>query len=165
MPTVYAELRRMAGGLWAGQNPGDTLQPTALIHEAYLKLAKSGTKIQSRAHFFALAATAMRHVLINRAEANLAQKRGGGRAVVPESKCLDVLSEAQTTLELNEALKRLEALEPRYSRVVELRFFGGFGWDDIAAALEVSSKTVTRDWRAARAWLARELRPGQESGL
>jgi RNA polymerase sigma-70 factor, ECF subfamily len=162
MPLVYNELHRIARRAWTGQNPGHTLQPTVLIHEAYLKMAGQGEKtFESRAQFFALASMAMRQVLVNHAHSNLTQKRGGDKQVVP----LDDVEpgaqrQAREVIALNEALKELEKLDPRKSRVVELRYFGGMSIEETAEALQVSTITVTRDWQAARAWLARELGVG-----
>lgn len=159
IPLVYTELHRIARRTWAGQAPGQTIQPTVLIHEAYLKLAAHPEKnFQNRAHFFAVAALAMRQVLVNHAEARLAGKRGSGNRPVPlEEADAAVNKEAREVLALHEALKRLEAFDPRKARVVELRYFGGLDINETAEALNISPITVTRDWTAARAWLAREL--------
>ncbi len=159
MPLVYGELHRIAQHRWSGQPEGHTLQPTALIHEAYLKLLSPGPRtFQSRAHFFAVASMAMRQVLVNHAEASLAAKRGGGQ---PDISLDDVdpslQQEAGEVLALHEALKTLEALDPRKSKIVELRYFGGLSIDETAEALGISTVTVTREWKSARAWLAREL--------
>ena len=162
MPLVYDELHRIARIHWSSQSPGHTLQPTALIHEAFLKLVGQGDRhFQDRTHFFALASTAMRQVLVNHAEARLAQKRGGGQPNVPLKEVDEaVQKEAREVLALNEALKALEAVDTRKSRVVELRYFGGLSIEETAEALSVSPITVTRDWQTARAWLARELGMG-----
>lgn len=161
MPLVYRELHRIARRCWGAQAADHTLQPTALIHEAYLKLVSQGERtFQSRAHFFALASMAMRQVLVNHAEARLAEKRGGGKETVPLEEVEPVRQEAREVLALHEALKALEKLDPRKSRVVELRYFGGLSIEETAEALGVSTITVTRDFQAARAWLARELGAG-----
>jgi RNA polymerase sigma factor (TIGR02999 family) len=159
MPLAYGELRRIAQYHWNNQPPGHTLQPTALIHEAYLKLiGHDAGNLRNRTHFFALASMAMRQVLVNHAEARLAAKRGGGARLVPlEAADTAVDREAEDVLALDEALKSLSAVDARKSRVVELRYFGGLSIDETAEALDVSAITVTRDWQAARAWLAREL--------
>jgi RNA polymerase sigma-70 factor (ECF subfamily) len=162
MPLVYDELHRIARYHWSSQPEGHTLQPTALIHEAFLKMVSPGEKaFQSRTQFFALASTAMRQVLVNHAEARLSQKRGGGQAHVPLKEVDEaVQKEATEVLALNEALKALQAIDSRKSRVVELRYFGGLSIEETAQALSVSPVTVTRDWQTARAWLARELGTG-----
>ena len=162
MPLVYNELHRIARHHWRSQAQGHTLQPTALIHEAFLKLAGEGDKaFQNRTRFFALASTAMRQVLVNHAEAHLARKRGGGQADISlEEVDPAVQQEAKNVLALNEALKTLQAKDPRKSRVVELRYFGGLSIEETSEALGVSPVTVTRDWQTARAWLARELGAG-----
>lgn len=159
MPLVYGELRRIARRCWSGQQSGHTLQPTVLIHEAYLKLAGQREKtFQSRGHFFAVASIAMRQVLVNYAEAALTAKRGGGEVTVPlEEAETASCQEAREVLALHEALEQLNKWDPRKSRVVELRYFGGLSIEETAEALGVSTITVTRDWQAARAWLAREL--------
>jgi RNA polymerase sigma factor (TIGR02999 family) len=162
MPLVYGELHRIAKRCWGGQRPDHTLQPTVLIHEAYLKLVGQGERtFNSRSHFFAVASMAMRQVLVNHAEASLAGKRGGGKPTIPlEEAETAVQKEAAEVLALNEALQRLNVLDPRKSRVVELRYFAGLSIEETAEALGVSAITVTRDWQAARAWLARELASG-----
>jgi len=159
MPLVYGELRRIAQHQWSGQPSGHTLQPTALIHEAYLKLVNHGPRtFQSRAHFFAVASMAMRQVLVNHAEARLAGKRGGGQADIPLDEIeLAVQRESAEVLALHAALQDLEALDPRKSRVVEMRYFGGLSIEETAEALGISTVTVIRDWRTARAWLARAI--------
>src|SRR5581483_2661933 len=151
VPLVYEELRRIAQYHWSRQD-GHTLQPTALIHEAYLKLVHlKDNRFENRRQFFVLASIAMRQVLVNHAEARLAQKRGGGARLIPLDKLdLAVEQEAEEVLALNEAMKALEALDSRRCRVVELRYFGGWSIDETAEALGVSAITVTRDWRLAR---------------
>jgi RNA polymerase sigma factor (TIGR02999 family) len=155
---VYAELKRLAHSLRAGK-AGETLNTTAVVHEAYLKLASSGSlRIKSRAHFFAVAARAMRQILVDAARRRVAQKRGGGGAwiTLDEAAHADPLGPPQLIL-LDEALTRLEALDPRRAQVVEQRLFAGLSAEETAAVLGVSRPTVDRDWRAARAWLAAEL--------
>jgi RNA polymerase sigma-70 factor, ECF subfamily len=163
MPLVYHELHRIASHHWSHQAKGQTLQPTALIHEAFLKLVRHGgdKPFQNRTHFFALASTAMRQVLVNHANASLAEKRGGGqRSISFEAVDPAVQMEAREVLALNEALAALHSIDPRKSRVVELRYFGGLSIEETAEALSVSTVTVKRDWQTARAWLARELGKG-----
>ncbi len=159
MPLAYDELHRIAQQRWRGQQPGHTLQPTVLIHEAYLKLMGQGQRtFENRLHFFAVMSMAMRQVLVNHAEASLAAKRGGGKANVPLQEVdAAALREATEVLNLHEALKLLAKLNSRQSRVVELRYFGGLSIEEVAQALGISAVTVTRDWHVARAWLARQL--------
>ncbi|HBY63030.1 MAG TPA: RNA polymerase subunit sigma-70 [Solibacterales bacterium] len=159
MPLVYSELHRIARHHWQSQPKGHMLQPTALLHEAYLRLAHTATtSIDNRKHFFALASLAMRQILVNHAESRLAGKRGGGQQEVSLSDVeTAVRQEAKETLDLHVALKRLEAIDPRRSRVVEFRYFGGLSVEETAEIMEISAVTVKRDWQAARAWLAAEL--------
>jgi RNA polymerase sigma factor (TIGR02999 family) len=160
MPLVYAELHRIARRAWSGQRPGDTLQPTILIHEAYIKLIEQEKPaFQDRSHFFAVAATAMRHILVNHAKANLAAKRGGSgvNLSLDDAEPL-VQRDAAEVIALHEALEALHAIDPRKSRIVELRYFGGLSIEDTAKVLGISTITVNRDWRLARAWLSREMK-------
>ena len=159
MPLVYNELHRIAKRSWNGQNQGNTLQPTALINEAFLKLAGSdNTAFQNRGHFMAVACTAMRQVLVNHALSHREAKRGSGDVAVSlDDVQLAVHQEAAEVVALHEALDRLQAVDSRKSKVVEMRYFGGFSIEEIAEALGVSVITVNRDWRLARAWLNREL--------
>jgi RNA polymerase sigma factor (TIGR02999 family) len=155
---VYDELRRLAHRVRGGR-AGDTLNTTALVHEAYLKLAAApGLHLKSREHFFALAARAMRQIVTDAARRRLAAKRGGEDAVVTldESLHQEPLRPGQLVA-LDEALARLETVDPRRARVVEHRIFAGLTADQTAVLLGVSRPTVERDWRAARAWLATEL--------
>jgi len=162
MPLVYGELRRMAKRCMAGQPQGHTLQTTALIHEAYLKLVgQEGKRWQNRAHFFGVAAQAMRHILVDYARNRHAAKRGGeARIVSLDEAALVTKDQASDMVALDDALNRLAELAPRQSRVVELRFFGGMSVEETAEVLKVSPETVTRDWRMAKAWLMRELQQG-----
>lgn len=158
-PLVYQELRRRARAYLRDQPTGHTLTTTALVHETYLKLViAEEVSWQDRAHFLALAATAMRQVLISYARRNNAAKRGGGRVPV-ELDAAPILSDtgADHLLELDEALHRLTALNPRLSRVVELRFFGGLSIEETAEVIGVVPSTVKLDWQKAKAWLYREL--------
>jgi RNA polymerase sigma factor (TIGR02999 family) len=158
-PIVYDELRRLARSYMRRQNPGHTLQTTALVNEAYLRLVDSSrVNWQNRAHFFAMAARLMRRILVDFARARNSLKRGGNLHKVSFEEALAVPLEQETNLiALDEALQKLTELNPRQSHVVELRYFGGLSEEEIAAALDVSVRTVRRDWRIARAWLYREL--------
>lgn len=162
LPIVYDELRRLAASHMRRQTPGHTLQATALVHEAYLKLAKAlPDGWQGRAHFLAVAATAMRQVLQNHAREARADKRGGGRAalrVTLAEGLVDAASERDfDPVALHEALERLAALDAQQYRVVELRFFAGLSVDECSEVLGISTATVKREWRSARAWLNAEL--------
>jgi RNA polymerase sigma-70 factor, ECF subfamily len=157
---VYAELRRIAGRQLRSERAGHTLCTTALVNEAWVELTKlDRIRWQSRAHFLALAAQAMRRVLIDYAMARRAQKRGGGRTLEPlEDDALVVVQDrADEFIELDEALQRLMSLNERHARIVECRFYGGMSVEETADALGVSPATVKRDWTLARAWLNREL--------
>jgi len=159
MPLVYGELRRMAKHYLAGKSPGHTLQTTALIHEAYLRLAAQPAKPwQNRSHFFAVGAQAMRHILVDHARSRSCAKRGGGmRAVSLERAALVTDERAAEIIAVDEVLTELADLHPRHSRVVEYRFFGGLTVQETAEVLNVSPETVMRDWRMAKAWLQRAL--------
>ena len=158
MPVVYRELRRLAAHYMKQERSDHTLQPTALVHEAYLRLiAQPDRNWQNRAHFFAVAAQAMRTVLIDHARANLAKKRGGAKVHVEFGDALTVPAEPRYVLTLNEVLKRLEQIDPRASRVVELRWFVGLSVKEASAVMRISEKTVRRDWNFAKAWLQAEL--------
>lgn len=159
LPIVYDTLRRMARRELQGERRGHTLNTTALVHEAYLELVKlDQIEWQDRAHFFAVSAKAMRHILVDYAVKRNAQKRGGNRRRVPlDDVNLVTRQRAEELLALDEALKRLEAIDERQGRVVECRFFGGLTIEETAAVLGISEATVSRDWTRARAWLNREL--------
>jgi RNA polymerase sigma factor (TIGR02999 family) len=160
IPLVYDELRRIAHAQRRRERPDHTLNTTALVHEAYLRLVDQ-TRVQwrDRAHFYAVAALAMRRILVNHAEARRAAKRGGGIEPVPLDESVVALDDQQADdlLALDQALTRLRAFNPRGAQVVEYRFFAGLGYDEIAMLLNVSTVTVRRAWDAARAWLRREL--------
>ena len=160
LPVVYQELKRLAAGYLRRERPGYTLQPTALVNEAYLRLLKDDPqRWQNRAHFCAIAAHSMRQILIERARARDAQKRGGPRARVTLDEALMAGGERSIDLvALDEALERLAAIDPGQARLVELRFFGGLTVEETADALDISPATVKRHWTVARAWLARELK-------
>jgi RNA polymerase sigma factor (TIGR02999 family) len=159
VPLVEAELRRLARTYMARERRGHTLQTTALVNEAFLRLTDA-RKIQwqDRAHFFGIAARIMRRVLVDHARARTSQKRGGGAQRVALDEGLLVSPEpAYNLLALDRALQTLEASDPRKGRVIELRFFGGLSVDETAEVLHVSPDTVKRDWRLAKLWLLREL--------
>jgi RNA polymerase sigma factor (TIGR02999 family) len=159
IPLVYSELRRIAAAYLRHEPQGHSLQPTALVHEAYLHLtAIKEIDWQSRSHFFAVSATIMRRILVDRARASRARKRGDGwDAVSLNDALLPSPQRAPEILALDEALKRLEELDERQSKVVEFRFFAGMSEDEIGIALGISARTVKRDWRIAKAWLFKEL--------
>lgn len=160
LPLVYDELHGLAHGRLRGERAGHTLNTTALVHEAYLKLVdQTRVQWQNRAHFFAIASMAMRRILINYAEARSAAKRGGGVEPVTFVEELQEMTDerADELLALDEALRRLERFNERGAMVVQYRFFGGLTYDEIASVLDVSPITVRRAWSAARAWLRREL--------
>lgn len=159
VPLVYEELRRMAGGFLRGEREGHLLQPTALVHELYLRmLEQERAQWQDRAHFFAVAAKMMRRILVDHARKQVAGKRGGGVAHVPIEEAMDEAEEtSRTILAVDEALTRFAELDPERSRIVELRYFGGLDLEEIAEMLQVSRTTVKRHWAVARMWLHREL--------
>jgi RNA polymerase sigma-70 factor (ECF subfamily) len=163
MPLVYDELHRLAKVYMARERPGHTLQATALVHEAYLRLIDaSEANWQDRAHFFAMCAQLMRRILVDWARSHGSLKRGGDKQTVQLEEALVVAPEAEVDLvRLDDALKALESFDARKSRVVELRFFGGLSVEETAAVLKVSVETVMRDWRLAKSWLRRELNPGE----
>jgi len=158
-PLIYEELRRIAHRHMGGQRPDHTLQTTALVNEAYLRLAdQTKPNWQSRAHFFAVAARAMRQILVSYARSSRAQKRGGGGARIELDEAA-ILSPEQSKeiVDLHEALESLGTLDSRKGQVVELKYFGGLNYDEIAEVLKISPVTVRRDWEFARLWLYTEL--------
>ena len=158
LPLVYAELRQLARAVFASERRNHTLQPTALIHEAWLKLAGNFGDVKDRAHFYAIAAQAMRRVLTDHARAVQRHKRGGGRKQITLDEQLLTLGDGAVDLvELDSCLERLAALNDRHARLVELRFFAGLTIPETAEVLGVSHTTVERDWFSARAWLRLEL--------
>ena len=159
---VYAELRRIAAREMRRERPGRTLQTTALVHEAYLRLLKDASlSFESRAHFLGIAARAMREILIEHARGRGARKRGGGAVrLTLDDATAAVAAPDVDVLALDEALQRLACLDERHARVVELRYFGGLSVEETAAALDLSPATVKRAWTLARAWLYRELAGG-----
>src|SRR5947209_7094423 len=158
-PLIYEELQRLAHHFMEGQRPDHTLQTTALVNEAYLRLAdQTNPNWQSRAHFFAVAARAMRQILVSYARSNRAQKRGGGGVRVElDEAALVSPEESQEIVDLHEALERLATLDSRKAQVVELKYFGGLNYEEMAEVLKISPVTVRRDWRFAKAWLYTEL--------
>ena len=160
-PLVYDELRRRARRYLRGERPDHTLRPTALVHEVYLRLVNlDQVDWQDRTHFFVLAARQMRRILVDSARARRFQKRGGGAVSVTFDEQLAVSGRETDLVALDDALELLAATDQRKSRVVELRFFGGLTNEEIAAALCISTDTVTRDWQMAKLWLRRELKRG-----
>ncbi len=168
LPLVYDELKRLAHGQLRRRRPGQTLETTALVHEAYLKLIdQKRASFNDRGHFLAVAATAMRHILINYARSRTAQKRGGDERPVTLDEAWMAADAAPSgddgaveVLALDRALQALSQVSERLGRLVELRYFGGLTVEETAAVLDVSAPTVKRDWRKARAFLYRELRSG-----
>lgn len=158
-PVVYQELRRLAGRYLQRERPGHTLQATALVHEAYLRLLREpNTAWQNRAHFCAIAAGAMRQILVEHARARHAQKRGGHAARITLDEALVATPPGSLDVEaLHDALEELAGLDARQARLVELRFFGGLSIEEAAGELDVSPATAKRDWTVARAWLRRRL--------
>jgi RNA polymerase sigma factor (TIGR02999 family) len=159
VPMVYDELRRMARRYMRGEANGNTLQPTALVNEAYLRLAGvEKLEWQDRAHFFAIAANIMRRILVDLARARQAGKRGGGAVKLNLNESIDGIPERGAALiALDEALAALGKFDERKARVVELKFFGGLSVEETAEVLKMSPRNVMRDWNLARAWLMREM--------
>ncbi len=162
IPLVHRELQRIAHRCMGGERRGHSLQPTALVNEAYLRLVDvRQMSWQNRAHFLAMAARLMRRILVDHARSKGYDKRGGGAAKITFDEALVVLNEpGHDLLALDEALEALANVDERKSRMIELRFFGGLSVEETAAVLHVSPDTVKRDWRLAKAWLLRELRRG-----
>ncbi len=160
IPLVYEELRRLADNYMRRERSNHTLQATALVHEAYLKLVEQrSVDWQSRAHFMGIAAQLMRRILIDHARGHLRDKRGGGERPVPLDENLVFAPEQSMDLiKLDQALQQLAGIDPRQARIVELRFFGGLTVEETADALAISPKTVKRDWSVAKAWLHGELK-------
>jgi RNA polymerase sigma factor (TIGR02999 family) len=164
-PLVYAELHRLARGYMFGERPGHTLQTTALINEAYLRLIDwKNVRWQGRAHFFGVAAQLMRRILVDFARARHYTKRGGAARQVSLDEAVTIHDDRSAEfIALDEALKSLAEIDPRKSQVVELRFFGGLDAKETAEVLKVSQRTVEREWNSARTWLYRELRGKDET--
>jgi RNA polymerase sigma-70 factor (ECF subfamily) len=162
MPLVYDELRRLAGSYLRRERRDHTLQPTALVNEAYLRLIdQSNVRWQNRAHFFGIAARLMREILVEYARSHNAAKRGGGAARLTLSKAVAFFEEEDVDLlVLDDALDELEAIDEEKARMVELRFFSGLSIEQTAEVMEISTATVTRQWRLAKAWLFRRIKKG-----
>jgi RNA polymerase sigma factor (TIGR02999 family) len=160
MPVLYKELHRMAHRYMRQERPGHTLQTTALIHEAFLRLMGwNNVRWQNRSHFFGVSAQLMRKILVDFARSRNYAKRGGGARVISLETTAGVPSEpARDILALDEALRRLATMDPRKGQIVELRFFGGLGLEETAEVLKVSSRTIRREWELAKVWLASEMR-------
>lgn len=159
MPLVYEELRRQASGYLRRERPNHTLQTTALIHEAYLKLIGQEVSWQNRAHFFAIAAQAMRRILVDHAKTRHREKRGGAaeNLALEEAAFVGVSEKSVDLVNLDEALNRLAKLDQRQARIVELRYFSGLSIDETAEVIGVSNATVRNDWNMAKAWLKQEI--------
>ena len=164
LPLVYDELRKLAGQKMAQEKPGQTLQPTALVHEAYIRLVnQKRVAWQNRAHFFGIAARMMRRILVDHARRKRASKRDAERLCILEKPTEELSAvDAPDLLSLHSALEALERLDPRQARIVELRFFAGLTVEETAEVAHTSTATVKREWRTARAWLRREI--GGRSG-
>jgi RNA polymerase sigma factor (TIGR02999 family) len=157
-PLVYNELRRLAAAYMRRERPGQTLQPTALVHEAYMRLANAGAPWTDKRHFVGIAARSMRQILVERARARGAQKRWAGLHRVSLSESLAAAADPESMLPaLDEALERLEQIDAEQARIVELRYFAGFSIEETADALGISPATLKRRWSLSRAWLFREL--------
>jgi RNA polymerase sigma factor (TIGR02999 family) len=157
---LYRELRRLAESVMRAERANHTLQPTALVHEAFLKLAGNEGRFESRAHFLGVAAAAMRRVLVDHARGRNAQKRGSGATLVTVNNLDDLPRPAPEDIDLvvlDDALSRLTALDSRQGQIVELRFFGGLSVEETAAVVGVSERTIKREWQTSRAWLRREI--------
>ena len=159
MPIVYDELRRLAASYMRRERPGQTLQPTALVHDVYIRLlGDTGLSWQNRAHFFGIAAQLMRRILVDYARSRGSEKHGGEQIHLALDDALDEAAARDADLvALDDALTSLAALDPQQSRIIELRYFGGLTIEETAEALGISDTTVEREWRMARAWLLREL--------
>ncbi|HET9407499.1 MAG TPA: sigma-70 family RNA polymerase sigma factor [Candidatus Sulfotelmatobacter sp.] len=166
MPLVYTELRRLAASYLRRERSDHTLQPTALVHEAYLRLVEQkNVQLQDRSHFFGVTAQVMRRILVDHARSHLAEKRGSGGAKVPLNEAI-IMSQEQPAqlLALNESLTRLAEVDAQQARVVELRIFAGLTVEETAEVLGISTATVKRDWSMAKAWLLQESRHEKRKG-
>jgi RNA polymerase sigma factor (TIGR02999 family) len=165
LPLVYDELRALAGFIFQQQHVGHTLQPTALVHEAYLRLVGSNGDLRDRGHFMSVAAVAMRQILSNHARDRRAGKRGGGvwKQVTLDQAEISTSDKAIDLVALDDALQRLASLSVRQARIVELRIFGGHSIEEAARFLDIGATTVKSDWQIARAWLKRELATATEA--
>lgn len=158
-PLVYGELHRMACRCMGDENPGNSLQPTALVNEAYMRLVDvDGVRWQDRAHFFAVSAQMMRRILVDAARTRGSDKRGGGAVRFSLNESIDGMADRSDQLiALDETLDALARFDPRKAKVIELRFFGGLSVEETAEVLKISPQSVMRDWKLARAWLMREM--------
>lgn len=163
LPLIYDELRHLAHNFLYRERPGHTLQTTALVHEAYLKLIdQRDARWQNRAHFFAIAAQAMRRILIDSARKHIADKRGGGGEKLSLAEVASISPEPDTNLlELDEALNELAEIDAQQSRIIELRYFGGLTIEETAEVMKLSPATIKREWAMARAWLHQSLTQGE----
>jgi RNA polymerase sigma-70 factor (ECF subfamily) len=160
LTAIYAELRRLAGHYMAAERPGHTLQPTAIVHETWMRFASQEAVAKNKAHFMALAAGVMKEVLIDHARKKLSAKRGGNDGVISFDDSMGIADSGPAELlELCDTIEKLRALDKRHAELVELRVFGGLSFEEAAQELGVSLATVKRDWLLARAWLIRELKP------
>ena len=159
MPAVYAEIRKLAGSYLRRERPDHTLQATALVNEAYLRLVdQRSVQWQNRAHFFGIAAQIMRRILVDHARMQKAEKRGSGQTPLVLDEALEIAADRQLDfVALDDALKTLAELDPRQAQIVELRFFGGLSIEETAEVAQLSPATIKREWAGARAWLRREL--------
>lgn len=162
MPLIHQELRRIAHRYMSRERPGHTMQTTALVNEAYLKLVnREGVHWQNRAHFFAIASQLMRHILVDHARSHAYAKRGGGTQTISLDEAMVVSQErAAEVVALDDVLKQLAEIDPQQSRIVELRFFGGLTIEETAVVLSLSPATIKREWTSAKAWLYHELAEG-----
>ncbi|SRR6266404_2129399 len=162
IPLVYDELRRLAGRYMRRESEGHTLQTSALVNEAYLRLVdQQNVKWQNRAHFFGVAAQLMRRILVDHARSRSRAKRGGGVQMVPLAEQAVISQELADVIALDDALKNLAEMDPRKSQIVEMKFFGGLTTEEVAEVLNVTSRTVEREWRKAKAWLNRAISKGE----
>ena len=163
MPLVYQELRKLARSYLRAERPEHTLQPTALVNEAYLRLVdQKNVRWQNRRHFFGIAAQLMRRILVDHARKRQSEKRGGGQTLIPFEDAKGVPAKARDLVALDDALNDFATIDPRSAKIVELRQFGGLSIDETAEVLEISPATVKRDWTVAKAWLRRATLSGQK---
>jgi RNA polymerase sigma factor (TIGR02999 family) len=163
MPRVYQELRKLARSYLRAERPNHTLQPTALVNEAYLRLVdQKNVRWQNRRHFYGIAAQLMRRILVDHARKRQSEKRGGGEALIPFEEAKGVPVKARELVALDDALKDFATIDPRSAKIVELRQFGGLSIDETANVLEISPATVKRDWTLAKAWLRRATLAGRQ---
>lgn len=164
IPLVYDELRRLAGGYMRRESQDHTLQTSALVNEAYLKLIdQKSVQWQNRAHFFGVAAQLMRRILVDHARSRLRAKRGGGAQMVSLVEGPATSKEVADVIALNDALDDLAKFDPRKSRIVEMKFFGGLTTEEAAEVLKVTPRTIEREWRKAKAWLNRAISKGEKN--